>query len=230
MGYLNNQVITVDAILTNKGRELLAKGDGSFNITQFALSDDEVDYTLYNPNHPSGSAYYGEAIQNMPLMEAFPDESQMMKYKLVSLNRGTSVMPTIGGVNQIKAQQLVAVTVIPQTSNYLGNVEGVSESGYSFTIADIRVCRTNTGFIASGTNTEAATALNIQNANQVITNGTAVSQTVIGTSLTLVGTGNDFLFNNNTSLYTTLTVIGLDSGARVQVPVQITRNSVSATL
>jgi len=50
MGYLNNQIITVDAILTKKGRELLAKGDGSFNITQFALSDDEVDYTLYNPN------------------------------------------------------------------------------------------------------------------------------------------------------------------------------------
>ena len=82
MGYLNNQVVTVDAILTKKGRELLAKGDGSFNITQFALSDDEVDYTLYNPNHPSGSAYYGEAIENMPLLEAFPDETQMMKYKL----------------------------------------------------------------------------------------------------------------------------------------------------
>ena len=90
MGYLNNQIITVDAILTKKGRELLAKGDGSFNITQFALSDDEVDYTLYNPNHPSGSAYYGEAIENMPLLEAFPDETQMMKYKLVSLARGTS--------------------------------------------------------------------------------------------------------------------------------------------
>ena len=44
MGYLNNQVITVDAILTNKGRELLAKGNGDFNITQFALSDDEIDY------------------------------------------------------------------------------------------------------------------------------------------------------------------------------------------
>ena len=95
MGYLNNQIITVDAILTNKGRELLAKGDGSFNITQFALSDDEIDYTLYNPNHPSGSAYYGEAIQNMPLLEAFPDETQMMKYKLVTLPRGTQVMPII---------------------------------------------------------------------------------------------------------------------------------------
>ena len=68
MGYLNNQVVTVDAILTKKGRELLARGDGSFNITQFALADDEVDYSMYNPNHPSGSAFYGEAIEHMPLL------------------------------------------------------------------------------------------------------------------------------------------------------------------
>ena len=53
MGYLNNAVVTVDAILTTKGRELLARGDGSFKITQFALADDEIDYTLYNPQHPS---------------------------------------------------------------------------------------------------------------------------------------------------------------------------------
>ena len=82
MGYLNNQVVTIDAILTKKGRELMAKNDGSFIITQFALADDEIDYTQYNPTHPSGSAYYGEAIDNMPLLEAFPDESQIMKYKL----------------------------------------------------------------------------------------------------------------------------------------------------
>jgi hypothetical protein len=52
MGYLNNTAVTVDAILTAKGRELLARGDGSFRITQFALSDDEIDYTLYNPTQP----------------------------------------------------------------------------------------------------------------------------------------------------------------------------------
>ena len=64
MGYLNNITVTVDAILTKKGRELLARNDGSFQITQFSLADDEIDYTLYNPNHPSGSAFYGEAIEN----------------------------------------------------------------------------------------------------------------------------------------------------------------------
>ena len=225
MGYLNNQVITVDAILTNKGRELLAKGDGSFAITQFALADDEIDYTLYNPTHPSGSAFYGEAIQNMPLMEAFPDENQMMKYKLVTLNRGTAVMPTIGGVNRIRERQLVATTVVPLTSNYLGSAEATSESGYSFTIADVRVCQTTTGFTAVGNDSEAAKLLNAQNANMTITNGTSVSQTVIGTSLTLTGTGNPILFGANTSIYTTLTVIGLDSGARIQVPIEITRSA-----
>ena len=62
MGYLNNQVVTIDAILTKKGRELMAKNDGSFQITQFSLGDDEIDYTLYNPTLPSGSSFYGEAI------------------------------------------------------------------------------------------------------------------------------------------------------------------------
>jgi len=95
MGYLNNAVITVDAILTTKGRELLARNDSSFQITQFALGDDEIDYTLYNPNHPSGSAYYGEAIDNMPLLEAFPSELQIMKYKLTTLPRGTAKLPVL---------------------------------------------------------------------------------------------------------------------------------------
>ena len=95
MGYLNNTVVTVDAILTKKGRELLARGDGSFRITQFSLADDEIDYTMYNPSHPSGSAYYGQAIENMPLLEAFPQETQIMKYKLTTLPRGTSKLPIL---------------------------------------------------------------------------------------------------------------------------------------
>ena len=79
MGYLNNQVVTVDAILTTKGRELLAKNDGSFRITQFALADDEIDYTLFNEDHPNGSQFAGEAIENMPLLKAFPNKKQIMK-------------------------------------------------------------------------------------------------------------------------------------------------------
>jgi hypothetical protein len=224
MGYLNNQVITVDAILTKKGRELLAAGDGSFNITQFALSDDEVDYTLYNPNHPSGSAYYGEAIENMPLLEAFPDENQMMKYKLVTLNRGTQVMPIIGGIPpSIQQPQLSPITITPNTLNYLSGTQ-TEPSGYSFTLSDARVV-TNSGFVGTGIATKAAESLAVQNNNQTITNGTSTSLTVIGTSCTLTPTGNNVIFGSSTNLYATLIVVGLDSGARVQIPVLITRTT-----
>jgi hypothetical protein len=128
MGYLNNDVVTVDAILTKKGRELLARADGSFRITQFALSDDEVDYTLFNPNHPSGSAYYGEAIENMPVLEAFPDETQIMKYKLTTLPRGTSKLPILSGVIPVVLRQGASLAVTPQTLNYLG-ASSVFETG-----------------------------------------------------------------------------------------------------
>ena len=93
MGYLDNSSVTVDAILTRRGRELLSRNDGSFQITQFALGDDEIDYTLYNENHPDGSQYFGEAIENSPIIEAFPDENNIMIHKLVTLPRGTTKMP-----------------------------------------------------------------------------------------------------------------------------------------
>lgn len=107
MGYLNKATITVDAILTNRGRELLAEGGrGSLNITKFAIADDEIDYGLYNTAHPEGSDYYGAVIENMPVLEATPDEQQIMRYKLVSLEQlgapfiaanGTIQIPTIDG-------------------------------------------------------------------------------------------------------------------------------------
>ena len=137
MGYLNNSVITVDAILTTKGRQLLAQNDGSFRITQFALADDEVNYTLYNPDHPSGSAYYGEAIVNMPLLEAFPLETQIMKYKLTTLPRGTARMPILDlGYTSIIIKQGASLAITPQTLNYFGG-NTFESSGYTFTISDV---------------------------------------------------------------------------------------------
>lgn len=217
MGYLNNQVITVDAILTTKGRELLAKGDGSFNITQFALADDEIDYTLYNPSNPSGSAYYGEAIENMPLLEAFPDETQMMKYKLVTLPRDTAKMPTlaIGNANPTIAQTEPYV-VQPNTLNYLGGNSTVESSGYVFTVSDARMF---SSVVSTGLFSAQSLALN----ESTTTNGTNVSKTVIGTSLTLTATGINTLFGTRSALYGTLTITGRDSGARLQVPITVTR-------
>ena len=109
MGYLDNKTITVDAILTKKGRELLARNDGSFRVTQFALADDEIDYTLFNENHPNGSQFSAEAIENMPLIEAIPDEANIMRHKLVTLNRGTSKLPIVS-VNVSKIQLTIGAT------------------------------------------------------------------------------------------------------------------------
>ena len=218
MGYLDNSIVTVDAILTKKGRELLARGDGSFKITQFALTDDEIDYTLYNPSHPSGSAFYGEAIENMPLLEAFPDETQIMKYKLTTLPRGTSKLPILDlGFASVTLKQGASVAITPQTLNYLGATSTFEAGGYTATIADARVLNSFTGV---GVNTEEAERLNTST-----TLGTNVSKNVIGTSINLTATSVNTLFGDRTRLQTTITVIGRDSGARITIPVTITKTN-----
>jgi hypothetical protein len=218
MGYLNNAVVTVDAILTNKGRELLARGDGSFRITQFALSDDEIDYTLYNPTHPSGSALYGQAIENLPLLEAFPETTQNLRYKLVTLPRGTAKMPVLDiGYASITLKQGASLAITPQTLNYLGSNQTYEASGYTATIADIR---TLSNFNGVGVNTTQATEL-----NSTQTLGTNVSKTVIGTTINLTATTINTLFGSNTQLYTTLQIVGRDSGARITIPVIITKTA-----
>jgi len=217
MGYLNNAVVTVDAILTTKGRQLLAQNNGSFKITQFALADDEVNYTLYNPDHPSGSAYYGEAIQNMPLLEAFPQETQTMKYKLVTLPRGTAKLPILDlGYTALVIKQGASIAITPQTLNYFGG-NTYESSGYTVTISDVRLFST---FEGVGVNTPAAQTL-----NTTTTLGTNVSKTVVGTTINIRATTVNTLFGSNTQLQATLTVEGSDSGARVTIPVTITKIS-----
>jgi hypothetical protein len=218
MAILNPTTVTVDAILTTKGRELLARNDGSFQITQFALADDEVDYTLYNPNHPSGSAFYGEAIENTPVLEAFPNESQIMRYKLVTLPRGTSKLPVINlGYNSITLRQGASLTITPQTLNYLGSTSTFEANGYTATIADSRL-------VSSFTGTGITTTNPTQDLNT--TTGTVLSVTQLGTSFTLTGTTINTLFGSTlTSLSTTITVIGRDSGARITIPLNVQKVS-----
>lgn len=216
MGYLNNKTVTVDAILTKKGRELLARNDGSFRITQFSLSDDEVDYTLYNPNHPSGSAFYGEAIENMPIIEAFPDETQDMKYKLITLPRGTAKLPVLEvGYTTITLKQGSSLSITPQTLNYLGTNSTFEASGYVATIGD---SRTLSNFEGVGVNNAAAATL-----NTTTTIGTNVSRTVIGTTINLTATTVNTLFGTSNTLNTIITVTGRDSGARLTIPLNITK-------
>jgi hypothetical protein len=214
MSYLSSTSVVVDAILTKKGRELLSRNDGSFRITQFSLADDEIDYTLYNPTHPSGSAFYGEAIEAMPIIQAYPNDTEIMKYKLITLPRGTAKIPVLDlGYTAITIKQGASLAITPQTLNYLGATSTFEQSGYVATIGDVR---TMSSFNGVGINTPEATSL-----NSTTTIGTNVSKTVIGTTINLTATTVNTLFGPNTSLYTTLVVVGRDSGARISIPVTI---------
>jgi hypothetical protein len=193
----------------------LARNDGSFQITKFSLADDEIDYTLYNPNHPSGSAYYGEAIENMPVIEAIPDDTQTMRYKLVTLPRGTSRLPVINvGYNSITLRQGASLTITPQTLNYLGATSTFEANGYIVTISDSRLL---SSFAGTGITT---TTPNVSGLNT--TSGAVLSTSQVGTSFTLTGTTINTLFGSSlTALTTTITVIGRDSGARITIPLNI---------
>tara|TARA_Y100000592_G_C5478313_1_gene323713 strand:+ start:1929 stop:2642 length:714 start_codon:yes stop_codon:yes gene_type:complete len=136
MGYLDNTSVTVDAILTKRGRELLAQGDGSFNITKFALADDEIDYRLYDFSHTNGSNFYGEAIERLPLLEAFPDDDAAMRYRLVTLTKNTTQIPIVGAggatAYTVNSGQGTLTVINPTTTN------GVDPT-YTATVSDTNV-------------------------------------------------------------------------------------------
>ena len=217
MGYLDNSSIIVDAILTKKGRELLSRQDGSFEITQFALADDEIDYTLYNENHPNGSAFYGEAIENLPLIEAIPNENNTMISKLSTLPRGTTKIPVLSlQSNNITVGRSANFTISPTTLNFDTTVE----SGYVFTIADRRLIQGGTTATGTATQTSPVT---------IPFTGTALSQTFTGISFTGTALGGATLFGSNAALTTSIIIIGLDTGARTTVTLTINKDSSAGT-
>jgi hypothetical protein len=148
MGYLNNTAVTVDAVLTKKGRQLISEG-GNLNVSYFTLSDTGVDYTLWNADHASGSAYYGEAIENLPQVEALPNSQYALRNKLVSLDRSTVAMPAmeLEPEGPITFNTLSPKTITGQMLSYTsaagvgnGNTEGVH-----ILIPDINIVNTRAG-------------------------------------------------------------------------------------
>lgn len=207
MGYLDNSTITVDAILTKKGRELLARGQNEFQITQFALADDEIDYDLYNPDHPLGTAYYGAAIENMPVVEALTDESQMMKYKLVTLPKGTARIPVISiGQTEITLRDNQTIVVRPVTTNF---VQGNQSFGYTAILSDSDA--------ATIVATKAAPNSTGATVPQFIgDNEAAQSVTVTGTEFEITAKGQ--LISRRTA---TVLVIGNETGGRALLTITI---------
>lgn len=207
MSYIDNQTITVDALLTKKGRELLAT-NGVLNITSFALSDDEIDYTLYQSNHPNGSAFYDIALRNTPIFEPVSDETQTMKNKLVTLNQGVTSIPVISiAQDKISIQRdFTGDILISPSTNPAYNLS----LGYTAILGN-----KNVGILV------------VQESNSI----NSVSSTIptfagdINTTSAQVAVGKSFKFIPNSSLgkttSTTLTIVGNESGGSTSIEVTV---------
>ena len=206
MGYLDNSSITVDAILTRKGRELLARGRDEFKITHFALADDEVDYDLYNTEHPLGTAYYGAAIENMPVVEALADETQMLKYKLVTLPKGSARIPVVRvALTNFSLESGESTIVAPQTVNFQG---GNRQFGYTAILSDSDVASIRATKVTRGASASVPQFIGDSEAAQTIT--------VSGIEFEI--TAKEHLDADKTA---TLLVIGNETGGRQSVTITV---------
>jgi hypothetical protein len=206
MGYLDNTSLTVDAILTKKGRELLAKGE--LEITKFALSDDEIDYRLWDTGHDQGSDKYGEAIEAMPILESFPLEAQMMRYKLISLGKNTLRLPVLEvGLSAITLNRPGARQIVSPTTANIAN--GNSVLGYTATLgnSDYATLR-----VAAGGSIGSATTADVLGDDAKSVSVTGLRFELIAKQVTSDRT-------------TTLTITANETGGSVDVPITIKKDA-----
>jgi hypothetical protein len=218
MGFLDNTSITVDAILTKKGRELLARGQNEFKITKFALADDEVDYNLYDTSHPNGSNFYAAVIENMPLLEAFVDENQLMRYKLTTLPKETNKLPIL----ELPSPSLtfngagITQTVSPNTRN-------APNETYTFTLfnADVANLSLSGGAGPSG-KTLPGGRLEQDFINAGATTPVFMNEAERKRSISVVGKSVRVISRSLTTLTNTnLSVTGNSSGAQFTVAISV---------
>lgn len=212
MGYIGNQTLTVDAILTNAGRRKLADDPTGFKITKFALSDDEIDYRLWNENHSLGSDYYGVAISNLPILEAIPRESDMLKYKLITMTKSTTYIPSLNvGSTSIPLEAGGWADIAPYVTN---SANANSILGYTATLSDSSVCELEV--LSSAGN---AKAVNVGGSNST------ESHTITHVGKTFRVTGRKLL----TAKTCKLTIVGNETGGFAQITITVSADTTIGT-
>ena len=189
MGYLDKTETTIDAVLTKLGRQYIASGK-PFQITKFALGDDEIDYSLWDTtqNNP------GVFIEQLPVFEAIIDENYAFKSKLLTLNPSVDVIPSIiANVSEIR---------IP-----ISNTGAVSETIVTLTS---NPTDSNTPYFV------------------VLLDDTA------GTLRMVSGRTDQFSFSPTNTLSTNMVttriiVVGEETGARLEIPVTVTKEVTTGT-
>ena len=194
-------------MLTKLGRQRLA--EGNLNITKFALSDDEVNYAMYDTSHTLGTSFYGEAIERLPLLEAFTNDTQALTNKLVTLPKNTQILPVV-----TLAQSSVSLTnpgqaavISPQTLN----ITGANSTGYTFVLGNSDIVTMTVDVVGGGTGAQAAGYSTPQTGEMLSSTVNAMTVTLTALSLTQTQT-------------TTLTITGIDTGGTVTLPVTVTKD------
>ena len=140
MGLLDSSTLTVNAMLTTRGRELLSN-EGSVDITHFALGDEEIDYSLYDRKHPAGTNEFGRILENTTLLEASPNRSKLNSYLHTDVIDITDIK--LPKLNYSRVHWDAEIGVRPET---IGTAEQITED-YTFTIQNTNVIRFNRYFI-----------------------------------------------------------------------------------
>ena len=165
MGFLDNSSITVDAILTKRGREILSEG-GDLNIVKFALSDEEIDYGLYDVTHPNGTDSYGAVIENMSLLEATPNRTNFRSFLVDNSLAGAQV--NVDTLNYSNVDTNSNISINPATI-------GAPAEQYSFTIENTNIVK-----FSGNPDSVTTTANNINLVAQSISTAATTTVTIIG--------------------------------------------------
>ena len=222
MGVLDNTTITVDAILTKKGRELLAQGEGKFKITKFALADDEIDYGLYDITHPNGSNFYGQAIENMNLLEAIPNQTLAVKYFLTNnpgQSSGNSPIVTLTGPTTIKATK---------TGLYQASTDNFANELYDFVLSStqyasiVSVPQQRPPVEQEGTDPGAGLGSVSGYGSSGGSGGGSSTSSIRGTSITIRAKAKAVLGNQDRQVV--LTATGVDSGKIETLTINLQRD------
>ena len=233
MGWLDNSTnnIILDAVLTDYGRQALARNDGSFKIVKFSLGDDEIDYSIITK--------YGRTIgrekieKNTPVFEAFTNQNIGLKHRMISLPIPVLYMPKLqltspagGGVSLTTAGQGISVSIVIQqtpTGNATSIDPNLQESYFDIYVPDMFLEITNQASIGSPDINKISLytlASPVAGAGFPTLTFSLRSKSISGATFDVYGTSTA----NGKTINTQVRVVGKSSGYVLDIPVTITKN------
>ena len=229
MGFINNTSYILNAVLTKKGKQYLAKSDGNFNITKFALADDEIDYTLWDTAHPKGTDYFGAVLESTPMLEPCVDPEVVMKYKLFTMDVGTKALPYIGnmtpssflGANALTTSQINNATNPDWSYSEVNLSPNTDGAGQAFSGEDYSFLVLNRNVVDIGIVTDGSVNYNVGAIYDEESGRT--SKKVVGREAGITTLMGDM----NTSRETSIIITGQMSGAIYVLPVKVNYTDLS---